>query len=110
MLAFTHSGWRALLARCLAAMFAFAMAAAHAQGDAILIGQSVPLSGANRELGEEIREGALAYFRKVNDAGGIGGRRIELVSLDDANDTTRAAENAFSSTSTARTDVMSPRT
>ena len=88
------SGWRALLARCLAATFALAVAAAHAQGDAILIGQSAPLSGANRELGEEIREGALAYFRKVNDAGGIGGRRIELVSLDDANDTTRAAENA----------------
>ena len=67
---------------------------AGAQGDAILIGQSVPLSGSNRELGEEIRDGALAYFRKINSAGGVGGRRIELLSLDDGNDTKLAAENA----------------
>ncbi|MDB5807587.1 MAG: hypothetical protein JWN73_4909 [Betaproteobacteria bacterium] len=59
----------------------------------ILIGQSVPLSGTNRELGEEIRDGALAYFKKVNDAGGVNGKKIELISLDDANNTTRAAEN-----------------
>jgi ABC-type branched-subunit amino acid transport system substrate-binding protein len=37
--------------------------------------------------------GALAYFKKVNDAGGVNGRRIELVTLDDANDTKRAGEN-----------------
>ena len=67
---------------------------AGAQGDAILIGQSVPLSGSNRELGEEIRDGALAYFRKINIVGGVGGRRIELLSLDDGNDTKLAAENA----------------
>ena len=59
----------------------------------ILIGQSTPLSGANKELGEDIRNGALAYFKKVNDAGGINGRTIELLSLDDANDTTRSGEN-----------------
>lgn len=70
------------------------IAQAVAQGDPILIGQSVPLSGSNRELGEEIRDGALAYFKRVNDAGGLGGRRIELVTLDDANDTRQSAENA----------------
>jgi len=59
----------------------------------ILIGQSAPLSGSNRELGEEIRDGALAYFKKVNDAGGVNGKKIELISLDDANDTARAGEN-----------------
>lgn len=59
----------------------------------IVIGQSVPLSGSNRELGEDIRDGALAYFKKVNDAGGVHGRKIELVSLDDANDTKKAAAN-----------------
>jgi ABC-type branched-subunit amino acid transport system substrate-binding protein len=67
---------------------------AFAQSDAILVGQSVPLSGSNRELGEEIRDGALAYFKKLNDAGGLGGKRIELASLDDGNDTARAADNA----------------
>jgi ABC-type branched-subunit amino acid transport system substrate-binding protein len=59
----------------------------------VLIGQSAPLSGANKDLGEDIRNGALAYFRKVNDAGGVHGRRIELVTLDDANVVQRAGEN-----------------
>ena len=63
-----------------------------AQG-AIVIGQSTPLSGSNKELGQDIREGALAYFKKVNDAGGVSGRKIELVTLDDANDTKRSEAN-----------------
>jgi branched-chain amino acid transport system substrate-binding protein len=59
----------------------------------ITLGQSAPLSGSNQELGQDIRNGALAYFKKVNDAGGVHGRRIELVTLDDANDVKRAGEN-----------------
>src|SRR5256885_510811 len=59
----------------------------------IVIGQSAPLSGANAELGNDIRNGALAYFKKVNDAGGIHGRKLELVTLDDANQVPRAEAN-----------------
>jgi branched-chain amino acid transport system substrate-binding protein len=59
----------------------------------IRLGQSAPLSGSNKSLGDDIRNGALAYFKKVNDAGGVNGRRIELVTLDDGNDTKRAGEN-----------------
>jgi branched-chain amino acid transport system substrate-binding protein len=82
----------------LACVFCAAMAAggAFAQGvtpSTILIGQSAPLSGSNKELGEDIRNGALAYFRKVNDAGGINGRKLELVSLDDGNEVKRSGEN-----------------
>src|SRR3954463_13458520 len=60
----------------------------------IIIGQSAPLSGSNQELGQDIRNGALAYFKKINEAGGIQGRKIELVTLDDGNDVKRAGENA----------------
>ena len=60
----------------------------------IVLGQSVPLSGTNKELGEDIRNGALAYFKKLNEAGGVNGRKVELVTLDDANDTKRSGENA----------------
>ena len=75
-----------------------AVAAAHAQtpgvsATTIVFGQSAPLSGANAELGNDIRNGALAYFRKVNEAGGVHGRKIELASLDDANAVPRAEEN-----------------
>ncbi len=59
----------------------------------ILLGQSAPLSGSNKSLGDDIRNGALAYFKKVNEAGGVNGRRIELLTLDDANDTKRSGEN-----------------
>ena len=61
----------------------------------ILIGQSAPLTGANAELGNDIRNGALAYFSKVNEAGGVHGRKIELVSLDDANQVPRAEANTI---------------
>lgn len=65
----------------------------HAQP--IVIGQSAPLSGSNKELGEDARDGALAYFKKVNAAGGINGRQVELISLDDGNKTDRSEKNTI---------------
>src|SRR5262245_53477 len=59
----------------------------------IVIGQSAPLTGANAELGNDIRNGALAYFAKLNAAGGVHGRKIELTTLDDANQVPRADAN-----------------
>ena len=59
----------------------------------IVVGQSAPLTGSNAELGNDIRNGALAYFRKINDAGGVHGRKIDLVSLDDDNKVPRAEAN-----------------
>lgn len=74
-----------------------ASGAACAQGvtsTRILIGHSGPLSGSNQEFGVDTRDGARAYFEKLNQAGGIHGRKIELLSLDDANDTKRSGANA----------------
>jgi len=84
--------------KLLAALAAAALAApsavfAQGAGGALVIGQSAPLSGSNKDLGTDIRNGAAAYFKRVNDAGGVNGRKIELVSLDDANDTKRAEAN-----------------
>ncbi|HEX2547460.1 MAG TPA: ABC transporter substrate-binding protein [Ramlibacter sp.] len=69
------------------------LAAAPAFAQEIVVGQSAPLTGANAELGNDIRNGALAYFKKINDAGGVGGARIKLVTLDDKNDTKLSGEN-----------------
>src|SRR3979490_3005807 len=74
-----------------------AVGAGHAQGvtkTTILIGQSSPFSGSNKELGDDIREGIQAYFKQVNAAGGVNGRTLELIALDDANDAKRSGENA----------------
>ena len=80
------------------AILAFIAVSAQAQvpgvtAKSIVIGQSAPLTGSNAELGNDIRNGALAYLQKVNDAGGVHGRRIELVSLDDGNAVPRADAN-----------------
>jgi branched-chain amino acid transport system substrate-binding protein len=80
----------------LALALTFPTAAAWSQGvtpGTIVLGQSAPLSGALQAHGEEIRSGALAYLRKLNDAGGVHGRRIELATLDDAGDAERALAN-----------------
>src|SRR4051794_7315355 len=82
-----------LLAISLTALFASPALSQGVTATTINIGQSTPLTGANAELGQDIRNGALAYFKKVNDAGGVHGRKIELITLDDANVVQRAGEN-----------------
>lgn len=77
----------------LIACAAACLVASGAAAQAILIGQSAPLTGSNAELGNDIRNGALACFAAVNAAGGVHGRRIELVTLDDGNQVPRAGEN-----------------
>lgn len=72
---------------------ALLLVAAPAWGDDILVGQSAPLTGGNAELGNDIRNGALAYFKKVNDAGGLAQGKLKLVTLDDRNDTKLSAAN-----------------
>lgn len=49
----------------------------------IRIGQTMPYSGPASAYGV-IGKADTAYFRMINDAGGINGRKITLISLDDA--------------------------
>ena len=69
---------------------------AFAQGvtvDTITIGQSAALSGPAEALGKEMKSGAEAYFDAVNASGGVNGRKIKMVSLDDGYEPDRAAAN-----------------
>ena len=50
----------------------------------IVFGQSAAFSGPAGELGKGMQIGILSAFKEVNDRGGVNGRRLELVSLDDA--------------------------
>jgi ABC-type branched-subunit amino acid transport system substrate-binding protein len=72
---------------------ALLVAAAPTFAQDIVVGQSAPLTGGNAELGNDIRNGALAYFKRVNDAGGLPQGKLKLVTLDDGNDTKLSAEN-----------------
>lgn len=49
----------------------------------IIIGTSVPLTGHAAHLGHAIVTGMRAYFNRINNEGGIFGRKIELIAYDD---------------------------
>ena len=51
--------------------------------DKIIFGQIAALEGPAQALGQGMREGILAAFEEANRAGGIGGRKLELKSVDD---------------------------
>ncbi|HET8926050.1 MAG TPA: ABC transporter substrate-binding protein [Candidatus Acidoferrum sp.] len=52
----------------------------------ILIGSCSALEGPSHFLGTETVTGAKAYFDMINDAGGVDGRKLKLVSYDDSYD------------------------
>jgi ABC-type branched-subunit amino acid transport system substrate-binding protein len=61
-------------------------ALAAAQGvtaDKILLGQAAVFSGPAAQLGIQMRNGIKSYFDYVNAAGGVHGRKLELVTEDD---------------------------
>ena len=62
--------------------------------DAIVFGQSAVFSGPNRSLGIHYRAGILAAFRERNVRGGVNGRLLELLALDDGYEPEAAAANA----------------
>ena len=76
---------RQLLASAAALPFARAAHAADMPGvtdKEIKIGQTVPYSGPASAYGQDGKT-ELAFFRMINEQGGINGRQINLISLDD---------------------------
>ena len=59
----------------------------------IAIGMSGPLQGPSQDLGIEMRRGISAMFQRVNAAGGVFGRTLELRSMNDNYDPALAKEN-----------------
>ena len=49
----------------------------------IIFGQSAAFKGTSSALGSELWRGSEAYFKHINSQGGIHGRKIKVVSLDD---------------------------
>ena len=58
----------------------------------IKIGQSIPYSGPASAYGQ-IGRAQAAYFKMINDRGGINGRKINFISLDDGFTPPKALEN-----------------
>jgi ABC-type branched-subunit amino acid transport system substrate-binding protein len=62
-------------------------------GGDIVIGQSLPVTGPLFEVAQAVQSGAKAQFERINRAGGINGRAIRLVTLDDRGDPAVHGEN-----------------
>lgn len=59
----------------------------------VLFGQSAVLTGSAGELGRNAKLGIRAAFREINDQGGVHGRLLQLLTLDDGYEPERAIEN-----------------
>ncbi len=84
---------------CLA-VFAFLLpiylaraAAISSPAEKIVLGMSTALTGPAADLGLNMRLGVDAALAEVNRAGGINGRMLELIALDDGYEPTRSAPN-----------------
>ena len=69
----------------------------------IRLGMANAQTGPAAGLGTGMKAGASAYFARVNAAGGVNGRKIELVVKDDGYETARTA----SATEAPATDAAS---
>ena len=61
--------------------------------DTILIGRTAGMTGSIAARMKPSTEALQAYFDQVNAAGGVHGRMIKLINVDDGNDPKRAVEN-----------------
>jgi branched-chain amino acid transport system substrate-binding protein len=83
-------------AAVLAVALAMGAAGVHAQGvtkTSIVIGQSIVIAGLGSSLARPYHEGAKLYFDRVNAAGGVNGRKLDVVTLDDNGRTVTTAAN-----------------
>src|SRR3569832_121376 len=72
--------------------------AAHAQEgvtkSTIVIGQSICLTGPGASLASAFHAGAKLYIDRLNAGGGVNGRKLHLVTLDDLANVKLASENS----------------
>lgn len=82
------------LRRQLFALTATALLSSHClAAEPIVVGQSAALTGPASMLGSEMARGMNAYFDQVNQRGGVNGRPIKLISLDDGYEPDRTVQN-----------------
>ncbi len=76
-----------------AALLALAAPLASLAAEPIVLGQSAALTGPASMLGTEMARGMNAYFNQVNERGGVNGRPIKLITLDDGYEPERTIQN-----------------
>ncbi|HIZ58671.1 MAG TPA: ABC transporter substrate-binding protein [Candidatus Faecalibacterium gallistercoris] len=69
-------------------------ASGSASGDTIKVGLLAPLTGDVSVYGIAVANGASLYIKQINEAGGINGKQVELIQMDEQGDATQAV-NCF---------------
>jgi ABC-type branched-subunit amino acid transport system substrate-binding protein len=82
-----------LLAVAAVACSALAAAEPGITDSTITLGMSSPFTGPNGVYGVDMRQVIQTYFAQVNKGGGVNGRKIDLVALDDGYETDRTVAN-----------------
>lgn len=85
---------RTALTQILASATAMHAPWVHAQSEEIKLGLSAPLSGPSADISHRFISGATLCFDKTNAQGGVHGRKVRLISLDDGYQPERCADNA----------------
>jgi len=88
-----HTMARAAMVAALTLAGTFAHAQEGVSKTNIVLGQSLSLTGPGSSLSVPFHQGAKLYFDRVNAAGGVNGRKIELVTLDDRGSPANTAAN-----------------
>ena len=81
-----------ILALALAALPGAARGEPGVNSDKIVFGQAAALEGPAAALGLDMQAGIRSAFAEVNKAGGVKGRKLELVSLDDGYEPIKSIE------------------
>lgn len=93
---FTSRFLQAVLSATLFSFSSLACAETGVTASTITLGMSAPFSGASGPYGVEMRESISAYFQQVNASGGVNGRELKLVALDDGYEVDRTVSNTKS--------------
>lgn len=59
----------------------------------IVFGQSCDMEGPYKDFGNSFKDGATAYFSKINEAGGIKGKKIRIITYNDNSDSGLVLKN-----------------
>jgi len=79
---------------CSVSLFLPACGKKEAASDEIVIAVAGPMTGSGAAFGTQIRNAANLKVKEINDAGGIGGKKVRILIEDDKGDTTEATNVA----------------
>ncbi|OUS31688.1 hypothetical protein A9Q99_03750 [Gammaproteobacteria bacterium 45_16_T64] len=91
-----YAPWRYALSDLWAETVGGREAARGVSSDKVTLGMSAAFQGAAKELGRSMRLGVETYLKRVNERGGIHGRSIELMALNDGYEPSMAGDNMAS--------------